>query len=291
MIFVSLYLLIAVPTKLTTMSRFAIHGHDVLGAILQLFFTLGSQPHLIFPCTSMYFTGLLTRFGIMSTLTQMWVQVAVLVLSSSFSLLITINRALAVSVRIPDRTKELVLQLFFAQLIVQLVLLAVVAFTLEDHNEEGRKICMKKIKVYPKEMDTMNGVNLVIMADVAMITTVIYVAFVTVVYIIRDQAKSSQSAQFLANQRRLTVGVLSFMMAELIGLAIPLICLNTCAFFNIGDLVVYQFAMVSMCFYPAFGSYFVLMSNTDYRNRIHSIFRRARKLTSLTRDQTVSITI
>ncbi|CAI4220369.1 unnamed protein product, partial [Auanema sp. JU1783] len=111
-ILVSSYLLITVPTNLTTIARFAIHGHDFVGATAQLFFTLGFQAHLIFPCTSMYFVGFFTRFGIMSTLTQMWVSVVVVAVSSSFSLLITINRALAVSVGMSDRTKKLVLQLF-----------------------------------------------------------------------------------------------------------------------------------------------------------------------------------
>ncbi|CAI4220984.1 unnamed protein product [Auanema sp. JU1783] len=191
---------------------------------------------------------------------------ALVATSSSFSLLITINRALAVSVKMSDRAKKLVLKLFFGQVLVQLLLLVVIAFTIENHKEEGRNICLKKIEVYPEEMDTMNGVFFMLSTDIAMFTLM--------------------SAQFLANQRRLTVGVFSFMMAEFFGLAIPMMCINICAALNIGTVVVYQFGMISFCVYPAFGSYFVLMSNTDYRNRIHSIFRRAGKVTTLTRDQT-----
>ncbi|CAI4231585.1 unnamed protein product [Auanema sp. JU1783] len=286
-----MYLLITVPTKLTTLARFAIHGHDLLGSIAQIFITVGFQPHVILPCNSIYFGGLFTRFALMSTKAQVWFEIALIATSVAFALLITINRALAVSVRISDRTKELVLQLFFAQLIVQLFLIAVIGLTMKDANEKGRKICMKEIKVYPKEMDTMNGLHFVLSADIATIISTLYIALVTPVFIIRDQAKSSQSAQFLANQRRLTVGVLSFMTVEMIGLAIPIITILVCCIFKIGNPTVFEFAMISICLYPAFGSYFVLMSNTDYRNRIHSIFRRARKLTSLTRDQIVSITI
>ncbi|CAI4227221.1 unnamed protein product [Auanema sp. JU1783] len=94
---------------------------------------------------------------------------------------------------------------------------------------------------------------------------------------IRDQRKSSQSTQFLANQRRITISVISFMTADIVGIGLPIICLVACGCFGIGTTVVFQCVMISMCLYPAFGSYFVLMSNTEYRNRINSIFRRGQK--------------
>ncbi|CAI4223537.1 unnamed protein product [Auanema sp. JU1783] len=65
-----MYLLITVPTKLTTFSRCVIHGHDIASAGTQLFITLFLQPIVILPCTSGYSTGLLTRLGIMSSINQ-----------------------------------------------------------------------------------------------------------------------------------------------------------------------------------------------------------------------------
>ncbi|CAI4220665.1 unnamed protein product, partial [Auanema sp. JU1783] len=123
-IFVSLYLLITVPTKLTTMARFAMHGHDLSSAIAQLFLTLGFQPYLILPCTSGYSVGFFTRFGIISSIAQAWLEVALVAISATFAVLLTINRALAVSVGVSERRKKLILQLFSTQFVLQLACVA-----------------------------------------------------------------------------------------------------------------------------------------------------------------------
>ncbi|CAI4224646.1 unnamed protein product [Auanema sp. JU1783] len=251
-----------VPTKLSAISRFAIHGHDFSSAIAQLFLTLGVQPYLILPCSSGYTVGFFTRFHILSTIHQAWIEVALLAVCSTFALLLTINRALAVSLGL--------------------------CWTMKDSGEEGRKICIKKIKVYPKEMDTMNGVNMVLVPELAIITSIVYMIVMTFFYIIVTR-KSSQSAQFLANQRRLTGGVISFMMMGLIGIGIPTICLIICSFFGLGNLIIFQCSIICMCLYPIFGSYHGLMSNADYRNRIHSIMKRARKITSLSQEWKVTV--
>ncbi|CAI4231663.1 unnamed protein product, partial [Auanema sp. JU1783] len=182
----------------------AIHGHDLLGGVAQVSITIGFQPHFFFPCGGMYFGGLFTRFGIMSTKAQVWLEAAVIATSVTFALLITINRALAVS---HPRSSEII------------------------------PVCS-----------------------------------------VLSQPTKTYSWSFI-------------MTAEIIGLAIPIILMMFCGIFKIGNPILFQIAIISICFYPAFGSYFVLMSNTDYRNRIQSIFKRAQKATSLTRDQTDCITI
>ncbi|CAI4229735.1 unnamed protein product [Auanema sp. JU1783] len=101
----------------------------------------------------------------------------------------------------------------------------------------------------------------------------------TSVYLIVS-TKSSQSVQFLANQRRLTIGIIYFVFLELVGLGLPIICLAVCGMFNVGLPIFAQYAFISMSIYPIFGPYYVLMSNVDYRNRVDMIIKRTRLVTS-----------
>ncbi|CAI4220955.1 unnamed protein product, partial [Auanema sp. JU1783] len=84
------------------------------------------------------------------------------------------------------------------------------------------------------------------------------------------------------NQRRITSGILYFMVIEIVGLGIPFIIICSCVILSMGNTVVSQLAFMTMSIYPIFGPYFVLMSNTDYRNRGKGILRKAQELGSRT---------
>ncbi|CAI4225045.1 unnamed protein product [Auanema sp. JU1783] len=146
---------------------------------------------------------------------------------------------------------------------------------LKDGGEEARHTCLKKLPYeYPKVMYSSRGMDLSFQD-----TGVIMIASYTLLYTsIREQAKSSQSTQFLANQRRITTGILYFMIVETVGFGCPFLVLCLCAFLNVGNTVVSQLAFMTMCIYPIFGPYYVLMSNTDYRNRVRGILKKAQEL-------------
>ncbi|CAI4225011.1 unnamed protein product [Auanema sp. JU1783] len=76
----------------------------------------------------------------------------------------------------------------------------------------------------------------------------------------------------------MTFGILYLMGVELIGLGFPILIISVCFVFNVGNSVVSHFAFISMGFYPIFGSYYVLMSNTDYRNKVKGIVKKAQEL-------------
>ncbi|CAI4225003.1 unnamed protein product [Auanema sp. JU1783] len=70
-IFLSMYLLIRVPTKLSAFSRFVVHGHDLATGLNQIFLTIALQIHVIFPCTGGYTAGLLTRLNVIGLVGQL----------------------------------------------------------------------------------------------------------------------------------------------------------------------------------------------------------------------------
>ncbi|CAI4220673.1 unnamed protein product [Auanema sp. JU1783] len=88
---------------------------------------------------------------------------------------------------------------------------------------------------------------------------------------IRDQGKSTQSAQFLANQRRITVGIIYYGAVELVGVGVPVVILAACSFLHIGNYIVAHFFMFILCIYPISGPYYILMSNPDYNKRVNEI--------------------
>ncbi|CAI4220713.1 unnamed protein product [Auanema sp. JU1783] len=83
-----------------------------------------------------------------------------------------------------------------------------------------------------------------------------------------------------ANQRRITTGILNFMVVEIVGLGIPFMIISACFVLRMGNTVVSDSAFISMCIYPIFGPYYVLMSNTDYSNKVKGILRKAQELGS-----------
>ncbi|CAI4231593.1 unnamed protein product [Auanema sp. JU1783] len=334
-IFISMYLLLAVPTKLTTFSRFAIHGHDLVAGLSQLVSTLGIQGHIIFPCASGYNTGLFTQLGILDSLNQIWLQTILTLATASFSLLLVLQRAFAVTTKISEKWKNVCLKMFLLTLVLQIILSPIVGLNLTEGGERGRQMCEQKIKHYPEEMNTLHGINMIMTQNIFNILALLYIVLYTLFYVlvatvggtvlirhigeqgkmtqsthfianqrritlgviyfmilevigvgvpvsIREQAKSSQSTQFLANQRRITSGILYFMVLEIVGLGIPYIVISTCFILRVGNPVVSQFAIITMCVYPIFGPYYVLMSNTDYRNRVRGILRKAQELGSRT---------
>ncbi|CAI4229784.1 unnamed protein product [Auanema sp. JU1783] len=122
-----MYLLKTVPTKLNLFTQFAIHGHDLISAIAQIYLTLGTTPFL----------------GV-SNIVQLWTQIILISLSGSFSLLLVINRTLAISSEM-RKWKKVILSVFFSQAVGQVVFLAAAGLTIKDLNEEGRRQCLKII--------------------------------------------------------------------------------------------------------------------------------------------------
>ncbi|CAI4226633.1 unnamed protein product [Auanema sp. JU1783] len=356
-----MYLLITVPTKLTTFSRCVIHGHDIASGFTQISLTIFLQPHIILPCTSGYSTGLLTRLDIMSTINQSWCGVLVLSSCGWATLLLVIHRVISISVNLSDRKKKIILIVFFSQLFVQSIAIVVGGLNVEDGGEKAKAICMEKLEDYPKEMDTFHGLNFAYSrAKQRKITIgIIYFGIIKIVSVgvpiailitcsclnigsvgvshyatisvglypmigpyyvllsnpeyrkrvieittrarkvtILQPGKSSQSAQFLANQRRITVGIIYFLAVELVGVGVPAFILVFCAIFNIGNLVVAHFSILLICIYPISGPYYVLMSNPDYSKRVNEIrenfcsrlcsFRSARKVASVPSVETVT---
>ncbi|CAI4220851.1 unnamed protein product [Auanema sp. JU1783] len=93
---------------------------------------------------------------------------------------------------------------------------------------------------------------------------------------LEDQGKSTQSAQFLANQRRITVGIIYFGAVELGWVGGPVVIIGSCIIFHIGNYVVSHCSLVLLCFYPISGPYYVLMSNVDYNKRVKEIMKNIR---------------
>ncbi|CAI4223557.1 unnamed protein product [Auanema sp. JU1783] len=145
LMFFSMYLFMTVPTKLSSFSRFVIHGHDLTTGFAQLYMTIGMQTYVILPCASLYNTGFLTRFEIISTINQLWIMVVLFLSSSMFSLLLGIHRAFAVSMS------------YFIHWLLQIICVAAVGLRLKDSGERGRIACIEKVTEYPVEMDTMQG--------------------------------------------------------------------------------------------------------------------------------------
>ncbi|CAI4225167.1 unnamed protein product [Auanema sp. JU1783] len=84
----------------------------------------------------------------------------------------------------------------------------------------------------------------------------------------------------LTNQRRITSGILYFMIVEFVGLFCPYMIFSACYFLRVGNTVVSDCSFIIMSIYPIFGPYYVLMSNTDYRNRVKGILKKAQELGS-----------
>ncbi|CAI4223990.1 unnamed protein product [Auanema sp. JU1783] len=92
------------------------------------------------------------------------------------------------------------------------------------------------------------------------------------------------SAQFVANQRRITAGIIYFSIVELVAVGVPVSVLTACCCLSMGNVVVAHYALISIALYPVFAPYYVLMSNTEYRRRVVELTTRGRKVTILQPD-------
>ncbi|CAI4220924.1 unnamed protein product [Auanema sp. JU1783] len=263
-----------VPTKLSPFSRFVIHGHDLTTGFGQLFMTIGVQSYAILPCASLYNAGILPRLEVLTTINLLFILAALFFSSLMFALLLFVHRMFAVSMRWSERTKSILLKIFFLQWFLQIIGMAVVGLTLKDAGERGRTECIKIIDEYPIEMDTLHGVNFIPTESIEFIIIVVYGFVIVALYM--NQGKSTQSAQFLANQRRISVGIIYFGAVELCGVAVPLGILGMCALLHIGNHVVAHCSLTLLTFYPIAGPYYVLMSNVDYSKRVNEIIKNVR---------------
>ncbi|CAI4225143.1 unnamed protein product [Auanema sp. JU1783] len=108
---------------------------------------------------------------------------------------------------------------------------------------------------------------------------------------IRDQTNLTQSAQFLANQRRITIGIIHYMILEIFGVGLPITCVIFCTCFSVGNILVSHYSVISVSTYPIFSPYYVLMTNTDYRKKIEAMMKRAWKTLNFHNAHVVVITI
>ncbi|CAI4231359.1 unnamed protein product [Auanema sp. JU1783] len=76
----------------------------------------------------------------------------------------------------------------------------------------------------------------------------------------------------------MTSGILYFIIVEIVGLGFPILIISGCLVFNVGNTAISNYAFMSLSFYHILASYYVLMSNTDYRNRVKGILKKVQEL-------------
>ncbi|CAI4223993.1 unnamed protein product [Auanema sp. JU1783] len=281
----SLYLIVFGISKLNYISLFAIHGHELSVGICQLCMTLGVVPTFEFPCAAGYTNGLFNRLGFMSTLAQAFIQILLLVVAGWFVALISIIRVFAVSIKLQEKTKKIILYSHMLHLSTQLLLFVYIMIQITNSEEEGLRDClkMKDNKISP-EMYTQHAFFILIgkhkivyflYFDILFIASVFAgiagVCGIELIQSLRKQKAASKSPKASKIQRHLTFAILGLIATNVIGIALPSTCIMLCASLNLGSPIYSQISFVIMSIYPFFGCLFVWMATPTFRTKLMRI--------------------
>ncbi|CAI4226743.1 unnamed protein product [Auanema sp. JU1783] len=288
LIFTSLYLIICVPTKLSTLSRFAIHGHNLVAGFVQIYLALVVTPTITLPCIAGYVNGLFSDLRIMSPVNQFWTLITNIYILGWFAVLISLTRVFAISVRASEKTKMIV-KAHVAHLFINVIVFIVTGLNLTDDGIEGALVCEKLIHgEVPEELfDTDRGLKFILSKQPSLLIMIYNISFIAItstssivacgaflIRSLREQKHSARSSPFRVNQRRLTTGVLYLSFFMILGLAIPISIVSCCVYFSICTTPTSHICCFAGSIYPVFSSYSLLMSSADYRNELNRILKK-----------------
>ncbi|CAI4224980.1 unnamed protein product [Auanema sp. JU1783] len=202
----------------------------------QIFLTVGTVPVFFLPCIGGYPRGVLTLLG-MSTFVQFVIQVALVAITGWFVTFLALLRVFAVSIRLSEKRKMYILEIFYAFLIVQFLIISVFAPQMKTDREQGRRTCETKYNFTPPPEIYFNNAlfltfrpgedmtSFLLACDTIVICltlgTTVVVSGGLLIKSLKTRVNHKSLSRIAIHQRKLTLGTIYFTTVELLGLCIP----------------------------------------------------------------------